>query len=800
MKTLTQNKNGNVFVYLLKACAAISMCIFFAACGGDSSSSEPNSGDALQEESSSSSENASIPSYESENDLLNCSKNREGEIVEVTDERKAYICEEGRWEFDHVILDSVKTEDDLLACLSKNEGDSVWVKDESAIFVCIDRKWEKQKKEEKKEDASIPTYKSEDDLPNCSKDSKGNLALVDDEVMLCKDGKWLDLGTAYETSDSVPNCTQKRDGKTAFILDEFLALVCTDGKWKEDDEVEEIVVKPETKSSSSGKSDGESSSSDHVETSSSSSSKEVKSSSSSGKVFPEYNVEFIGSFKDNRDGRIYKTVKIGNQVWFAENLNYDDGLGMCPMKNAENCEKYGRLYNFESDEKEFSSLSALCPDGWHIPDSLDWIELISYVSANNGEEPVGVSLKASTGWFSEGDSVLIEGNGKIGPFGTVDSIRVGATRGTNRFGFSALPAGSCWDDGSCYVGDDTRFFFMKRLEIRGGSYRLAFDKDNMVYSQDGAFGWVSVRCLQNRYLEIDSMPPVDIINSLLWMVGDLSYKGSTEFNLHTAFYACPVGWRLPTQDEIRKAVKSGKFTIPAEDGKVEYFAMDGYGLGSSVECNSSGACYEEAGNVKKSERRIRCVHEEKLSEVSECACTASEFNPKTNSITWTVNGCKENIFKISGYSWDFGSDVEGIEVSGASVTKTFDSFAIIAPSVSMNRSVKVDGKDYAFSQKLTCPAVQAGNPDADIVVENDKKIELNAGAIYRASLDGKCNEYSQYAYLGCSQDGNDEATIEIAGEKFSGNHNIGANIGKIICSMDEFSVKVSSDMECSISF
>ena len=111
MKTLTQNKNGNVFVYLLKACAAISMCIFFAACGGDSSSSEPNSGDALQEESSSSSENASIPSYESENDLPNCSKNREGEIVEVTDERKAYICEEGRWEFDHVILDSVKTED-----------------------------------------------------------------------------------------------------------------------------------------------------------------------------------------------------------------------------------------------------------------------------------------------------------------------------------------------------------------------------------------------------------------------------------------------------------------------------------------------------------------------------------------------------------------------------------------------------------------------------------------------------------------------------------------------------------------
>lgn len=73
-------------------------------------------------------------------DLPNCSKNREGEIAEVTQEKKAYICEDGRWEFDHVILDSVKTEDDLSACLSKNEGDSVWVEKESAIYVCTDRR------------------------------------------------------------------------------------------------------------------------------------------------------------------------------------------------------------------------------------------------------------------------------------------------------------------------------------------------------------------------------------------------------------------------------------------------------------------------------------------------------------------------------------------------------------------------------------------------------------------------------------------------------------------------------------
>ena len=794
MKTFSQNKKGNVIASLLKASVAISTCVFFVACGGDSSSSEP-SGEASQEESSSSSETPSIPSYESENDLPNCSKNREGEIVEVKDERKAYICEDGRWKFDHVILDSVKTEDDLSACLAKNEGDSVWVKDESAVFVCIDRKWEKQETEEDPENASIPTYESEDDLPNCSKDRKGNLALVEDEAMLCNDGKWQDLGTAYETSDSVPNCTKKREGKTVFILDEYLALVCNDGKWKEDDEVEEIVVKPEAKSSSSGKSGGKSSSSDKEEASSSSSGKKNASSSSA-----KSNVK-TESFKDSRDGKTYKTVKIGDQVWFAENLNYNDGHGLCPMKNAKNCEKYGRLYNFEDPKTEGpnagSDIASLCPDGWHLPDSLDWIELISYVSANNGDEPVGVSLKSSTGWFSEGDTVDIEGSGTFR--GSKDSTRVGATRGTDRFGFSAFPAGSCWDDGTCYVGDDTRFYFMNRQGTRGGSFKLAFDKDDMMYSQDGAFGWVSVRCMETHYLKIDSLPPIDVIDSLLWMVGDLSYKGSTEFTLHTAFYACPAGWRLPTQDEIRKAIRSGKFTIPVDDGEVEYFAMDGYGLGSAVGCYSFGGCYEKAGDVKNSERRIRCVHEDKLTSVSGCACKASEYDSTSNSITWSVSGCKDGSYKVSGYSWDFGSDSAGVKVSGAKATKTFDSFTVMTPLVSVNSSVEVDGKDYAFAQKLTCPTIRAGSTDAAIVFKKNEMKMLYEGVTLKAKVDGECNEYLD-PRLECKSSSGKTISATVSGKTYSSTgYVLFVDLDRSICS-GEISLSVSEDMECSISY
>ena len=115
---------------------AVAAFVFsLSACGDDSGNSSYNANDfSLQ--------------VESMGELPNCSKNRSGDIAEVLGERKAYVCDNGRWEFDHDILDSVETEDDLPVCLSKNEGNSVWVVDESAVFACIDRKWEKHEKEE----------------------------------------------------------------------------------------------------------------------------------------------------------------------------------------------------------------------------------------------------------------------------------------------------------------------------------------------------------------------------------------------------------------------------------------------------------------------------------------------------------------------------------------------------------------------------------------------------------------------------------------------------------------------------
>jgi len=93
---------------------------------------------------------------------------------------------------------------------------------------------------------------------------------------------------------------------------------------------------------------------------------------------------------DSRDGKVYKTVQIGNQTWTAENLNYTTSGSYCYEGREYNCDQFGRLYSWES-------ANSACPSGWHLPTNSEWQTLVDQLG---GDVVAGGKLKAIIGWNS----------------------------------------------------------------------------------------------------------------------------------------------------------------------------------------------------------------------------------------------------------------------------------------------------------------------------------------------------------------------------------------------------------------
>jgi len=286
----------------------------------------------------------------------------------------------------------------------------------------------------------------------------------------------------------------------------------------------------------------------------------LASSSSSGGSSSSVNIsvsDTSGTFKDSRgSGQTYKWVKIGEQIWMAENLKFNAPGSKCYDNLASNCETYGRLYNWVMAANH-------CPDGWRLPSNAEWTTLANYIGNNSDTK-----LKATSGWNDD-------------------------KNGTDDYGFTALPGGYAGSNGDFGEGG-TRVYWWStslRWDHIDNEY-ISWEIGNYLGGGGGKQErtYLSVRCLKGTLtlptVERDSF--VDIrdnstyktvkIGAQKWMAENLKYKVSDSkcYNnlaencaqygrLYNGVMAtngnksnqnpsgvqgvCPAGWHIPSNGE-----------------------------------------------------------------------------------------------------------------------------------------------------------------------------------------------------------------------------------------------------------
>jgi len=160
----------------------------------------------------------------------------------------------------------------------------------------------------------------------------------------------------------------------------------------------------------------------------------------------------------------YQTIKIGEQIWFQRNLNYDVDGSKCYKDDPDNCAKYGRLY-------DLATAKTVCPGGWHLPSIAEWTALIDFVG---GSSTAGKKLKAKSGWDNDGN-------------------------GTDEYGFSALPGGYGYSGGAFnYVGYQGRWWSSSEGNSNDAVPRFMYcyneNVDGTNHDENYLF---SVRCVKN---------------------------------------------------------------------------------------------------------------------------------------------------------------------------------------------------------------------------------------------------------------------------------------------------------------
>ena len=200
------------------------------------------------------------------------------------------------------------------------------------------------------------------------------------------------------------------------------------------------------------------------------------------------------------DGNVYKTVRIGEQIWMAENLrvthfndgteipfapnnyktsiypdSYKDGMYLFSgeVVDIEKCELYynwSAITGAKNNESPRPSLTErsknICPEGWRIPTRQDWEVLINNLG---GRKLAGGYLKGSADWNTPNEGVLAASK-----FAAIPAAQY--IDGFDPYGYYAIFAtadeSNAWTTEVVYLGYQTsEVIFLQNSKTAGISVR-----------------------------------------------------------------------------------------------------------------------------------------------------------------------------------------------------------------------------------------------------------------------------------------------------------------------------------------
>jgi uncharacterized protein (TIGR02145 family) len=169
-----------------------------------------------------------------------------------------------------------------------------------------------------------------------------------------------------------------------------------------------------------------------------------------------------GTFTDPRDGKVYRIKMMpGGKIWMVENLAYNAKDSKCYDDDENNCQKFGRLY-------DWGTAMNVAPQGWHLPTKTEWDVLMMAVGCSL---TAGTILKSKSSW-----------------------------NGTDNFDFSALPGGYCNSKGEYNHINSYGYWWSANDNntTTSSAHYYYMDSSETIYSRSGTkSNWYSVRCVKD---------------------------------------------------------------------------------------------------------------------------------------------------------------------------------------------------------------------------------------------------------------------------------------------------------------